>query len=132
MEALEALEAGAGQAGRRHLDAGQRVAIFRRLDVDLVSVDLEGNRIAGMGRRGGHHQRGEYIKSFHRIPLGLACEPAEDSMPGPASASVMRVTRPGSGGQSRASPLLPRRAGDSHHIGLAPGRLVWLRTDGDL
>jgi hypothetical protein len=35
------------------------------VDADLVSLDLEGNRIAGLGGRSGHQQRGENEEFFH-------------------------------------------------------------------
>ena len=44
-------------------------------DADLVSLDLERNRIAGMSGRGGHQQRGEYEELFHvSLLVQRACE----------------------------------------------------------
>src|SRR6266702_2189380 len=37
----------------------------RRLDADALAVDLERDSVAGMGRGGGHDQRGEDIEFFH-------------------------------------------------------------------
>src|SRR5262249_9168966 len=48
-----------GEPGRCDLDAGQRVAALRRLDADLLSLDLEGDRVvAGMRGGAGCEQRG--------------------------------------------------------------------------
>src|SRR6267154_368146 len=57
---LETLE-----ARRRNLDAGQRVAMARRFDADFLTFDLERNAVAGMGRGGGHEQRGEDRELLH-------------------------------------------------------------------
>jgi len=34
---------------------------LRRLDADPVSIDLEGNRVAGIGGGAGHQQRGDNV-----------------------------------------------------------------------
>src|ERR1700722_5354076 len=65
---LEA-EIGSGQAGSRYLEAGQRVAISGRLDMDPVPVDLERNRIAGVGGRAGHQQGQENVAFLHESLL---------------------------------------------------------------
>jgi hypothetical protein len=75
----------------RDLDARQRVTVARRHNVNPVAVDLQRNRIAGMGGRAGHQQRGEEIELFHRSLL----EWPNSSAPWvrPALFSVMCVTR---------------------------------------
>ena len=44
----------------------------RRLDVDALAVDLERNAAAGMGRGGGHEQRGDDKELFH-VSLLVMC-----------------------------------------------------------
>ena len=68
IEVLE-VEARFGETGRRDLDARQLVAILRRLDVDLLPVDLEGNRIAGVGGGRGHQQGGGKGKACSWVKL---------------------------------------------------------------
>ena len=58
-------------AGRGDLDAGNGVAVARRLNTNALAVDLEGNA-AGMRRGGGHQQCGEDVELLHdRLLSGL-------------------------------------------------------------
>src|SRR5581483_12350392 len=83
VEALK-VETRFGQAGRRDLDAVQGVAMLGHLDVDLLALDLEGQRIAiaaGMGGGGGQQQRGGGGETdyFHgRLPWHAVLAVCED------------------------------------------------------
>jgi hypothetical protein len=60
------------------------VAMLRRLDADLMPVDLERNRIASVRGSGCHRQRGENVKRLHERPVEFErtgerrCEPTRD------------------------------------------------------
>src|ERR1700739_4504423 len=59
-----------GEPGRRDLQARQRAAIPGHRDLDMMSFDVEGDRIAGI--RGGvrHQQRRENKELLHVSLLG--------------------------------------------------------------